>query len=135
MLSKSTIMTSRKLTVISRTPCLNCDSRISATISASVSAAAAIGRRSSTSSTKLSRPQVRTKASRGHQTDLGPQQDAERRKMKRGEAAPTPNDERPPEPAAGNERVRKASAGGMFTVPRPGLRLRNRRRTGVIILQ
>ena len=42
---------------------------------------------------------------------------------------------RPPEPAAGKERVKKASAGGMFAVPRPDWRLRNRRRTGVIILQ
>jgi hypothetical protein len=60
--SRSMIITSTKVMVIISIVCLKCDSRMRVTISANDSAAAVIGRRSSASNRKLSKPQVRTKA-------------------------------------------------------------------------
>src|SRR5262249_8389161 len=55
-------ITSTKVAVIMRVPCLNCDNAIRMTISASDSAAEVAGRRSRTSQKKVSAAQVRTNA-------------------------------------------------------------------------
>ncbi len=59
IVSESKIITSTKFTVISNLSYLNCESWINARISASDSAAAIAGRRSTASQKKLSRPQVK----------------------------------------------------------------------------
>ena len=67
------------------TLCLNCDSTIRMTISASDSAADVSGRRSSASQKKLSMPQVRTKAACAAGSDSDAEQHAECREVNGGE--------------------------------------------------
>ncbi len=62
IVARSTSITSTNVAVIMRTLCLNRDSSVRMTISASDSAAAVSGRRNSTSQRQLSKPQARTKA-------------------------------------------------------------------------
>ena len=105
MLSKSTIMMSRKFTVISRTPCLNCDSRISAAISASVSAAAAIGRRSGTKQCKIEKSPGQDERDPRHETDFRPKQDC--RAPQDGGAQGSPR------PSCGGRRNRRRARNGL----------------------
>ena len=115
-LATSMIKRSTKVAVIKRTSCLNCDSRIRTTMTASESAPDVSGRRSKVSQMKLSSPQVRAKAARAAGSDSNQIHIAKAAKWMAARRASAGR-----QPAAARRVVRLSTAGGMTHARRPRL--------------